>query len=183
LGNLLATDTHRLISPPASLETQRTRRFSISHRARRGHRESLLSLSPVFTCTPNALVAQGLWRKAKAASLWQLKGSPQGASPYLQMLPPASKSYLITTTEVFVAHTRYRGYRLINRGRIPSKAEQRFSFAVACPVECLPARASQWQAGEADSSGVSRQTKNTYLCVLCASVVSRLPISSLGRFG
>jgi hypothetical protein len=36
-------------------------------------------------------------------------------------------------------------------------------------VECLPARALQWQAGEAYSSGVSRKENIFFLCELCAS--------------
>jgi hypothetical protein len=53
--------------------------------------------------------------------------------------------------------------------RSPTRNEWWFSFAVACPVECLSACASQWQAGEADSSGVSREMKKVWLCALCVS--------------
>ncbi len=91
------------------------------------------------------------------------------ATPYLKTI--TDKRACQEQRQAFQVHIGYRGFRLITRERIPPEAEQRFSFAVACPVECLPARASQWQAGEADSSGVSRQTKSTYLCDLCVFAV------------
>jgi hypothetical protein len=80
------------------------------------------------------------------------------ATPYLKTI--TDKRACQEQRQAFQVHIGYRGFRLITRERIPPEAEQRFSFAAACPVEC-----------EADSSGVSRQTKSTYLCDLCVFAV------------